>query len=93
VDGRDHGMGAAEGRSVGGRTEIIDRDGEGGVKRDPINHLSKLWARITGTSHLPARGLRCERCQETGHVWCRPVHGPDSEHLFIELANIERRAA
>lgn len=63
------------------------------AKRKKKIRISKLWAHLTRTSHLPARGLVCERCQESGHIWCRPVHGPDTEHLFIELDNIGRRAA
>lgn len=44
--------------------------------------------------YLPADGQVCEICSEPGHCWCTPFRpGPDIEHLAVELANIEKRAA
>jgi len=42
------------------------------AKRKRIIRLSRLWAHLTGTSHLPQRGLTCERCgkTDTDHLIC-----------------------
>jgi hypothetical protein len=64
------------------------------AKRKRIIRLARLWAHLTRTSHLPARGLTCETCGESGHVACLPwSDGPDTEHIDIELHNMEKRAA
>lgn len=63
------------------------------AKRKKKIYLSHLWAHLTGTSHLPARGQSCDRCGTKGHLTCWEVLGPDIEHLAVELHNIERRAA
>jgi hypothetical protein len=63
------------------------------AKEKKINLFSKLYAHLTGTSHLPARGQVCQRCHQKGHLTCWEVSGPDIEHIAMELEDIERRAA
>ena len=63
------------------------------AKEKKINLFSRLYAHLTGTSHLPARGQHCHRCNQLGHIECWEVGGPDIEHIAMELEDIERRAA